>query len=341
MTNLKELAISITGKITSSNFAEFKGALLDVIGKTNRVLGTDDDFDQATADIESLKDYETALTQAKRKAIESVPDIYQLFGDIDEVSAEARQARLDLKKQIDKRRVELKREIVGHGITQVVDYLGQMHPDLVTREGESIESNAAKAIEEATKNRRKYDKMREAVDAVVAGIIEKLEKRNRLVSSNMDLLEAYSEKYGAILKDKVSLACTLTADELKATVQKRIEEYEQQKTDELAAAQARKQRQQKHQGVTAARAQEAPPMQEVTAHQALAQTPAPARELPQVASVVASNLDGEPPKEIYQITILLSAKNTEAVSLARTIKEKYGAAIDDIKLHQLDAEQAA
>ena len=119
MADLKELTIAITGKITASNFSEWKQSLIDVVKGSKRELTSDEDFVQADADVKNLKAGEDALAEAKDKALEQAAEINQLFTDIDEVSTEARDARLNLQSQIKKRKEEIKTQIIDGGLVAI------------------------------------------------------------------------------------------------------------------------------------------------------------------------------------------------------------------------------
>lgn len=102
-----DLVISVEGKIVESNFLEYKTELIEMIRGLNAELTTDTDFQIAAENVKGLKLAEEALADTKAKALAQAEEVQRLFTEIDEVSEEARQARLGLERQIKKRREQL------------------------------------------------------------------------------------------------------------------------------------------------------------------------------------------------------------------------------------------
>jgi hypothetical protein len=105
------LEIQISGRIQNSNFPVWKNALLNQIGLINLKLITDNDFAAATEDAKLLKRAEKAILEAKIRAIEQTEEIQLLFNALDDISEQARQARLTLERQIRTRKQEIRTEI--------------------------------------------------------------------------------------------------------------------------------------------------------------------------------------------------------------------------------------
>jgi hypothetical protein len=105
------LEIQISGRIQNSNFPVWNNALLNQIGLINLKLITDNDFAAATEDVKLLKRAEKAILEAKIRAIEQTEEIQRLFNALDEISEQARQARLTLERQIRTRKQEIRTEI--------------------------------------------------------------------------------------------------------------------------------------------------------------------------------------------------------------------------------------
>lgn len=82
-------------------------------------LKTGDDFAKATKHVKQFKKAEKSLKEAKISALKQAEEINQLFEAIDQVSAEARQARLSLSKQIKKRKQEIKDDFVQQGVDSI------------------------------------------------------------------------------------------------------------------------------------------------------------------------------------------------------------------------------
>ena len=97
---MNDLLIRLNGEIQSSNFHEWKNELIGQIHSTQLDLLTDHDFADAELNVKTFKVAEKTLKNAKKVAIEQASDIQELFDAIDQVTEQARQARLTLERQI-------------------------------------------------------------------------------------------------------------------------------------------------------------------------------------------------------------------------------------------------
>jgi multidrug resistance efflux pump len=111
-TEIITLEIEAKGEVVTSNFPAFAEMVRARLGEINRELCTDDDFDQADADAKAIAGAEAALKAAKEKALADAEQLHALFEGIDSLSAEMAAARLDLQKQITKRKEEAKDAIL-------------------------------------------------------------------------------------------------------------------------------------------------------------------------------------------------------------------------------------
>ena len=109
---MNQLFIKLTGTVNSSNFDEWKMELIAQIQAVNIELVTDNDFVIASEQVKSFKSAEKSLKEAKQSAIDQAVEIQQLFSAIDEISEEARQARLSLERQIKARKIEIKQNYI-------------------------------------------------------------------------------------------------------------------------------------------------------------------------------------------------------------------------------------
>ena len=122
---MNQLVIKLTGTVNASNFDEWKKDLIFQIQSTNRELATDDDFVAASEQVKSFKLAENSLKQAKQSAIDQAEEIQQLFLAIDEVTEEARQARLSLERQIKTRKIEIKNQCIQVGIDEIQSFIDE------------------------------------------------------------------------------------------------------------------------------------------------------------------------------------------------------------------------
>jgi multidrug resistance efflux pump len=117
-TQIITLTIEAKGEIVRSNFPAFADMVRARLSEINRDLTTDEDFDQADADAKAIAGAEAALKTAKEKALADAEQLHALFAGIDGLSAELARARLDLSRQIVKRKEEAKAEIVSEFLSE-------------------------------------------------------------------------------------------------------------------------------------------------------------------------------------------------------------------------------
>jgi hypothetical protein len=126
---MSSLIIRLNGEIQSSNFHEWKTELIEKIDSTQLDLSTDRDFANAELNVKTFKVAEKTLKSAKQIAIEQASDIQKLFDAIDQITEQARQARLTLERQIKKRKVELKDDIASEGVNIMLEELSKQSDD--------------------------------------------------------------------------------------------------------------------------------------------------------------------------------------------------------------------
>lgn len=231
---MSELIIKLKGEVTDTNFDEWKNDLLKQLKQVNTELSTDDDFANAESDVKAIKAGEKALKNAKASALEQADEIQKLFAAIDEVSDEARDARLALERQIKKRKAEIKEEVVDEGIEAVRNYFNDQSDALQSVRHSWFDRQA---FEEEIKGKRTTASMQKAVTALVVKIKGEIADREALIDDNNKVLDNIDDEYSTVFQDKQSLLL-MDADTLQATIDQRIEyhnaEIEKQQADKDA-----------------------------------------------------------------------------------------------------------
>jgi len=219
---MSELVIKLKGEVTDTNFDEWKSNLLKQLKGINTELASDDDFAIAETDVKTIKAGEKTLKQAKASALEQANEIQTLFAAIDEVSEEARQARLKLEKQIKTRKAEIKDEIEDAGFASIKDYLEEQSETL-----QAINHNwlNRSAFDDATKGKRTTTSMTKSVAQLVSKIKDEIAASSDAIAQNEKLVDDIDNKYSALFQDKNSLL-TMPNDALQKTIKERIEFYE-------------------------------------------------------------------------------------------------------------------
>lgn len=225
---MSELIIKLTGEVTDTNFDEWKNDLLGRLKKVNTELATDDDFANAEADVKAIKAGEKALKDAKASALEQASEIQKLFAAIDEVSAEAREARLALDRQIKKRKAEIKDEIIVSGVESIDDYLQEQSATLQSLKHPWADRST---FEEAIKGKRTAASMEKAVAKLLVQVKTEIADREEQINNNSKTLEQIDEEYSAVFQDKESLLL-MDKEQLDSTISKRIEYFEEEKKNQ-------------------------------------------------------------------------------------------------------------
>ncbi len=162
--SLPALRIEVTGKVTASNLAEFKNTALSQIRAVNRDLKTDEDFANAAKAVKWCSEAESSLEAAKKHALSQTTSIEQLFRTMDEISAEARQVRLDLEKLVTRRKTEVKEEAVTGARHALVSHYQALNAELSPASLTMPIVDFAGAI----KGLRSFDSMQDALDTLLA-----------------------------------------------------------------------------------------------------------------------------------------------------------------------------
>lgn len=287
---MSQLIIKLRGEIQSSNFDEWKNDLVTRIQSVNTVLTTDDDFLGAIDHVKSFKTAEKSLKDAKQSAIDQASDIQKLFAAIDEISGEARQARLSLERQIRARKAEIKEECIQSGIETVHAFINMESDDFKLTD-HSVYLDRSR-FEAAIKGKGGIKGIKSAISILCAKIKSEISQKAAEVTGNSIKLDSLHEKYRLLFQDRNSLL-TLNAQELSLTIEKRIAVF----NEENAKIKAEK------------------AIKDLERYEDFVLNPDTVAH-PENADI--------PEKEKYRITIdMLSAKDT-AIETARSIRQTYG-----------------
>lgn len=229
---MSDLIIKLKGEITDTNFDEWKNDLLARLKSVNTELASDDDFANAESDVKIIKAGEVTLKNAKASALEQADEIQKLFAAIDEVSSEARDARLALERQIKKRKAEIKDEIVESGLDAVKAYIEEQSTELQSVKNSWLDRSA---FEEEIKGKRTTTSMQKAVTGLQVKIKNEIAQREESINANRSVLEKINDDYSAVFQDKESLLL-MDDESLQATIAERIEYFEAEKKKQSEAA---------------------------------------------------------------------------------------------------------
>ena len=293
------LVISLTGTVDSSNFDEWKRDLLFEIQSTNYELLSDEDFVNATQRVKLFKSAEVTLKQAKQAAISQAKAINRLFSAIDEISEEARQARLSLERQVKTRKLEIKNQQIQSGIDRIQAFIDTQASELATLDCATHLDRGR--FESAIRGKSGIKGVETAVRHLCADIEQEIIDRVANLRRNKTRLDALSAAHKLLFQDSNTLT-DLPGTQFDLEIDKRIATYNADNT--------RRQSEQLKQALEDAENAELNPEQQDPA------CTAPA------------------PQERYLITLNLLCTRDHAKELARVVKARFSddPAVATIKL---------
>lgn len=231
---MDNLVIQIFGEIQNSNFPTWKNALLKQIAGINLELATDNDFAVATDNAKFLKRAEKAVQEAKIRAIEQTEEIQKLFNALDEISEQARQARLMLERKIKTRKQKIKEDLINSAIKEIIDYINDKS-DIFSQLDNSryVQRHQYEAI---IKSKSSLTGVNNALALFVRDLKNAIDNDCSRVLSNYKLLEAIPSNHTLLFQD-VSYLVTLPESQLKLTIENRTAKLSEQRS-RLAAERA-------------------------------------------------------------------------------------------------------
>lgn len=219
---MKQLKIRLRGEITSTNFDEWKEALIASIQSVNRDLVTDNDFNEAEGHVRSFRAAEQALRDAKQSALSQSQEIQELFLSIDDVTKEARQARLSLERQITARKQTIKDEYIQSGINEIKEMISEQSDNFNGCDLSRFLDRAQ--YEVAVHGRRGRNGLEAGIKQVVSGLKELIDARAVVINNNKLKLDSLPERYKFMFQDYNQLVCR-PSEQLDVEIDQRIENY--------------------------------------------------------------------------------------------------------------------
>ncbi|MEE9492344.1 MAG: hypothetical protein V3W04_03045 [Gammaproteobacteria bacterium] len=230
---MQKLTIMLTGSIQSSNFEDWKKELIAQLKTINTSLTSDSEFAVASDNVKQIKAAEKALKKAKQSAIDQAADIQKLFAAIDEVSAEARQARLSLEKQIKKRKKEIKAAVRLRGVEQIKTLIAEQSDDFQLIDHTSFLDS--EQFSEALKRRATMSTLDKSMDELCDHITEAIARKNTDVKSNATAIHALPVAHQALFQDR-GMLLDMQPAALNALIDDRISVFDQSAARVAAAA---------------------------------------------------------------------------------------------------------
>ena len=228
---LPALRVEVTGMVTASNLAEWKDAAIAVFRGISTDLQTDQDFADAERTVKWCGDIEDQLKAAKAHALSQTSSIEELFRTIDQISAEAREKRLDLDKLVKRRKDERRSEIGNAARRAVQDHILGINETLGAH-GLAMPTTLVADIAAALKGKRSFAAMDEAVGAVAANAKIAASQQADRVRANVAILVEH-QSHAHLFADRVALCAGKTPEDLRNLVAARIAEAQRVEAERL------------------------------------------------------------------------------------------------------------
>lgn len=227
--SLPALLVTVHGAVTASNLAEFKATALAAIRSVNRELSTDQHFADAAKAVQWCEDVETRLAAAKEHALSQTATIDALFKTMDDISAEARQVRLDLEKLVKARKESIRGEIVAGGVAAFAKHVRELNASLGRVSLPVIHADFAAAV----KGKRTVDSLRDAVDTELARVKIEASQVHLRMDANLRTIDA-QEAHAFLFADVAQLVAK-QPDDLALLIRSRIADHEAKEAKRLEA----------------------------------------------------------------------------------------------------------
>lgn len=226
--NLPALRIELTGIVTANNLQEYRDHAIAVVQSISTELTTDQHFADADKTAKWCGEVEDRLEAAKNHALSQAESVDQLFRMINEISGEFRTKRLELEKLIDARKKKIKQDIV----TEAQEGL-QKHLEQIIYEVRVLMPQINADFGAATKNKRTFDSMRNAVQTELARVKVEATQTSHVIYANLRLLDTVKD-HKALFADLATIVLK-DPEHFELLVKSRIAEYEAAEEKRLEA----------------------------------------------------------------------------------------------------------
>lgn len=232
--NLPALRVEVTGKVVSSNLAEYKEHALAVFKGINRTLETDQDFADAEKVVKWCGEVEDRLQATKEHALSQTASIEELFNAIDTIAAEAKRTRLELDKLVKARKEQIREEIVTEGRGALAAHIASLNTRLGKPYMPTIPADFAGAI----KGKRTVESLRDAVNTTLAHAKISANEIADKIQMNLGTLRDLASEHNFLFADTPVIVLK-APDDLTMLVKSRIADHKQAEAARLESERER------------------------------------------------------------------------------------------------------
>lgn len=218
--DLPALIVSVVGHVSASNLAEWREVVTSRIEGINTDLHDDQDFADADKMVKFLDDGERKIELVKAQAQAQATDIDALFRALDDIKASMRTKRLELSRLVEKRKTDIRAEIMQEGKQALAEYVASLDKRL----GRALMPVIAADFGAVMRGKKSLSSLRGAMlDELAVAKISATAVFD-CISSNQMLLNDLGKDYPALFPDFVHIVGK-AKDDFTALVKSRIAEY--------------------------------------------------------------------------------------------------------------------
>lgn len=239
---LPSLVLDFEGAVTvKSNIAAFEAVVQARIDAVPAIFETDQEFDDAKADVKFLKeDVEDALEAALVQFLKKNEPIQTVIDAVRRLQEKSRNKRLPLANAVKNQLETINIKILTRYEDEFAAWLKAQNDSLSTKQAllPAMKPDFALAI----KNKRLISSRHDACKQVMSNAKLSIGDSYTRIQTNMAMMREKADKHGFLFQDAKAIV-NMDPVAAEAVVKQRISEYEaaeQKKRDDAAAAQARR-----------------------------------------------------------------------------------------------------
>jgi putative phage-type endonuclease len=230
---LPSLHITVRGEVSESNLAEFKDRALNAIKSVNRKLVSAQDLADSAKARKWCADIELRVAAAKQNALGQTASIDLMFRTLDEISAAARDVRLDLEKQEKARTQQFNLDVVNQGREKFAAFIRALEETMPGARMPNIDADFAgsiKGLSSMVSKQNAVDSELSRVKILANEVANRIQVNLRLVAEMPGM---------AFLFPDLAQIAVKANDDFAAVVSSRIAAHEKAEADRVARDRAR------------------------------------------------------------------------------------------------------
>jgi predicted phage-related endonuclease len=251
--DLPVISVQLTGKVRSSNLAEYRAGAMKFIAAIDTDLKTDQDFADADKTIKFCEDAEAKLEAAKKAALTETASIADLFTTLDELRVAMRGKRLELNALVEARKKAIRAEILSEGQVAFTAHIAGLNQRIGKNYMPIIQTDFPGAM----KGKKTIESLRNAVDTELARAKIAANTIADRIGVNLNAMRELAIEHQFLFADLAQIVLKET-DDFAALVKMRIADHKAKETARLEAERERIRKEEEAKAQTATAAAPAP-----------------------------------------------------------------------------------